>query len=922
VIKHGFTLFEVAVSALIFAVAILASIAVLPVGLHHQQIDRQRVYAATAALTFLDTFHKPLPRLQDLGPDGLRLNVCATEDGSPPSPTSLPTGPGAWPAANWSALLSASSAFAPDLEQALNGAHSGAFPIPPEIARRLDSDGDEIAEVLNAGGALYAIDANLIRGSTTARATAGERSAYGEELMRHLVFAVVGAPQQNVLPVHPHQGWPWYAHYPFPPQWKVGAGTTAYFNVVEYTGADLTNHRNDRDLNGDDREGDIRYGPGSLRGVTFTKADGRFERNLGAAGGTWAYLAAKNPASLWARGWPAYLELADDPEAGWLPVQESVRPGGAAYAAAVDPETTTTASGIPAMQPTYEMRASYRDRALRLWESVRPRPGSIAAVPVHPLILADAARAVTNTVDDCDHHEYGADQLDTFTFIDPWELNDGSGDFPPHPAQILALSHLAHAAMMVTGRLPPFESRRRDSAWWATFSERSFPFNPVIPLLDGGSEIPKDATIVTTDQAVGGTTVEVHNTQASPPPIAYFAGDWIYVVKASPMWNDTFHPAGFVTAEYAYEVAADVDNFSDPTQPVRIAISRAWQVAQVDATGHDLQGTGVVRPLGVGSCLQDSVSTGDVLIRVASEGDRRFARRVHEMMVRWTMAYAGENPNDFGAPRPANLPLATHHPLTQLDCFFDAGARANNGVATRFPTAVGSASESFYRWITGRNPATGLNHPNQVGPGAARDADAARWNFTRPGGDASWAWKSDDTTDPSHLFDNWEAIATNRMYDEPIPGQDAERFSVARPFSPSQRTRELVFWSVDWRAFSDAESAPSAPLARARSGRASYASDSLLLVESWWEGSPLAGNPEMKRIWSSADRTQIFDVQRQVNSTWARDDLDTLLGHWGADRNMNQHVDGGSIAPSARMRATTVARFVVYDPILRLHVEN
>lgn len=915
--RHAFTLFEVAVAMLVFAVAMLACLSLLPAGMRIQQVERQRIYAATLAMTYLDTFHKPIARFQDMGRPSLRWDVRFTDDGVRPDPARAPTGEVARFAANVSTMLPASGAFAPDLEQMIVGPHTGAFPVPLEIARRIDSDGDEIRRILDGGGLLYAIDPSIVRGSSSSRVTTQDRVAFGEELMRNLVFAVVGAPQQNALPAHPQGGWPWYEKYPFPPQWKASGGVTSFFQARTYTGTELTARRNDRDLLGTANEGDITTGPGAFAGITISPATGDLSARSGWHGGNWEYFATTRAGSPWANGWPAFQALAGDPRCGWLAIQSLIHPAGGQYVGAVTAETTAAITTVYGQQPTYEMRAAYRDRAIRLWQAVRPRPASIPAIDEHPLILGTPSLRVADSLGNLHRVSYGPAQLDRFTTIDPWSLNDGSGDFPPHPAQILALSYLAHSAMMVTGWLPPFESRRRDSAWWAGFHERAKSADPIIRIRDGGTLVPKDALRITVAAASGSNELLLLAAEPVPTPVMLCAGDWLWINRPW-HWDSLVRP-GATMRDWCYEVATDCDNSADPTQPVRVSIARAWQVAEVAATGADEQGQGVVVPLADGSGLQADAAAGGLVLRVASEADRRFARRVHEMMVRWTMIAGSENPQDFGAPRPANRQHMMDHPLAQFDCFFDAGARTADGVATRQPRNIGAPEESFYRWIGPRNPATGTHGPSHVGPGNHYDRLALNRDGTTVAGTVPWVA---DDGDPARRFDNWQALADNIQLREPSPGSDARRFHLARSFSAADRTRELVFWAVDWRSYQDAEEAPSAPLARARAGRATLTSNALWPVENAWAGSPLVGNPEMKRCWTSADRQTVLRGDLRYNSTWTRESIDTLLGHWGADRNLNQRLDRGPTAPQARIRATSIARFLYYDPILRLRVED
>ena len=86
--------------------------------------------------------------------------------------------------------------------------------------------------------------------------------------------------------------------------------------------------------------------------------------------------------------------------------------------------------------------------------------------------------------------------------------------------------------------------------------------------------------------------------------------------------------------------------------------------------------------------------------RVATLDDVEFARKVHEMCIRWAVAYASENPYDWGAPRPANRPTMMDQPLAMFDIFAASGAARRPDATAR---VMGSASP-FYRFIMPGNP--------------------------------------------------------------------------------------------------------------------------------------------------------------------------------------------------------------------------
>jgi len=67
-------------------------------------------------------------------------------------------------------------------------------------------------------------------------------------------------------------------------------------------------------------------------------------------------------------------------------------------------------------------------------------------------------------------------------------------------------------------------------------------------------------------------------------------------------------------------------------------------------------------------------------------------------------------------------------------------------------------------------------------------------------------------------------------------------------------------------------------------------------------------------LWSaSGDSLQAF---RPGPGPEPSDGSGAMVGRWGADRNGNRRLDRGPLPGSVRLRATSVARYLVYDPRL------
>ncbi len=188
----AFTLFEVAISLAIIAVAVTGSTLVLTGGLKAQEASRFRLYAAAKAIEMADVYAQADHQF-------LRQSYEAEELGRSPF--------------TWNQT---------DLERALQGGWYGTLVLPDAIARRLDSDNDEIAQLLSAGGKLFyasprpAMAANGEGGEYYTKGWTGIDLRLATEAQK-LVIGVVGPAQQDALLCHPCLGWPYHSFYPSPP---------------------------------------------------------------------------------------------------------------------------------------------------------------------------------------------------------------------------------------------------------------------------------------------------------------------------------------------------------------------------------------------------------------------------------------------------------------------------------------------------------------------------------------------------------------------------------------------------------------------------------------------------------------------------------------------------------------------------------
>ncbi len=655
-----------------------------------------------------------------------------------------------------------------------------------------------------------------------------------------------------------------------------------------------------------------------------------------------------------------------------------------------------TVIGAPcsqALPPTYEMRASYRDKAIALWNAVSPSSASAA-----PTVGVN----VYNTQVDCDQYEFSAKSLDTFPLVDPQTLSA-----PPHPAQVLALSYLAHAAMLMTGwDVPVQDPYTRFRADWdlltwryawippAANATQYGPGNYQVPpaptaglkcsrakdvkLLDPnpGGGAPSAGVVPNTDVYVGGLrngTLYYHTgatqlciTNDTDRPMTFYDGDEICFEQDYREWYTTTRcdqPArGCI--KYRIKIAADVltipASHGAPYADVPLPIGADTPAYHPPSSQfitieppllHDydtMVGIAAAMPYMAPPRVADPGHPQQI-IRVCSEYDRAFARKVHEMCMLWAAAYGSENAYDWGAPRPMNHQVMSDKPLVLLDLFHDAKNGSVSPVPTaavRTPTGLPTATtlsstESFYRWMVPPNPAPRSWFRASGYAPAAGPVDAI--SHQGPGRHPEKAWTS-MVFNPELAPPGKPGSGTTVAWDW---SSDQQRYWLDRPFQPFHRGRQLVFWGIDWKSYEDAETAPTAPMDAAKIGRAitaNYDNGSQVTgflptfdFDNWTSeiysyqsdraDSLQCGNPETPYVWIDAarktrymdDATTMWDKHHQA---YTREGPDALLGHFGADRNNNRILDIGPIPKTTRMRALTIARFNVYDPVMRLNVNN
>ena len=290
----------------------------------------------------------------------------------------------------------------------------------------------------------------------------------------------------------------------------------------------------------------------------------------------------------------------------------------------------------------------------------------------------------------------------------------------------------------------------------------------------------------------------------------------------------------------------------------------------------------------------------------------------HELAMRMAMLYAASQPYDWGAPRPSQRALFTDNPLLEYDLI-------GNGLG---------------------NPKVG-----QIS-GAAAGVNGSQW---RP--------------IPARTLNNVGRSASfpNNPIIPSATWGDPRNFTLTKQFEPVERCRELIFWSVDWMSYVDAETAPNildasripfaAPIiVPTVPALASFANTNSMRLDYWRSRSQFVVNsflnPEMDRAFSGSvaafptgshwpirnvtgaaaewngQNDDLNGVKLGVNINageiwWATSYLrsgEVLYSRFGADRNGNRTLDRGPVPKSTRLRATLLARYHFYDPRLTLRL--
>lgn len=199
--RRGFTLFEVGISLVIVSVGVLSVMMLMPVGIKAQQMARFQLLASAKAIEIMSVNANQWRKWDLQRMEGRTLGLCSINQ----------------------------VAQTPLIEQKMCNWRHGSLPVPMEIARRLDSDGDEIQNILAQGGYLFYSSPRPIASDDEDDPNAIPRLEDREipNESQRLVYAIVGHPQQLALASHPCKAWPYYDWYPNPPRSRTTADTSS-----------------------------------------------------------------------------------------------------------------------------------------------------------------------------------------------------------------------------------------------------------------------------------------------------------------------------------------------------------------------------------------------------------------------------------------------------------------------------------------------------------------------------------------------------------------------------------------------------------------------------------------------------------------------------------------------------------------------
>lgn len=322
--RLAFTLVEIAIATLILVTAALVVLMLLPGALKSQQKARYQMLAAAHAQSAMAAFYQHEFDLREVngsyGPGGAGVPV--------------PDGNGIRDALVNRRMMSAMGHF--DLERVITNRMHGNYPVPLDIARRLDSPNDEIRKVLDNGGYIYYSDPLAGgRSDDKQRRFSQDKNERGDA--SRMVWAVVGNAQQNLLPFNPWAE-PHQELYPFPPISRPRGVDRFYQGQIAYGWEKHGASKMEKDtVTGKDIE--VQDYHLVERGDSFFVRDAQYPRGMNGTASpgkahlygreeesfyqtnNWEWLATQDPGSPWAEGLDAYRRLVNQ---HWLRILDQI----------------------------------------------------------------------------------------------------------------------------------------------------------------------------------------------------------------------------------------------------------------------------------------------------------------------------------------------------------------------------------------------------------------------------------------------------------------------------------------------------------------------------------------------------------------------------------------------------------------------
>lgn len=910
--RRALTLAEIVISVSIVLLAATTVLALLPRAMRAQETARGQVFACAKVLDMLEVFNCMPP-----GENGIFGEV---DPGRPINDYAgtLLAGVGGAP---WE-VPAGYRVMNHDLEVKLASFTFGLCPVPPRIARRLDSDFDEIRTILDQGGQVYYSNPMGTLGIAHNNLRAG---LLKPNETRRLVIGLLGLPQSNTIPVLPWKGVPYHAPYPSPQMTQIAKDPLAG------QGIRTMNSHLDQEDRTQPRLGTHyrRYGwqQGQPKMPPFFRAS-----YADTACGYDPYVAGTEKIGYGAFGaltdkaWPYGDQLPNPPSPGM-----------------------TRESNYTPWDGTFPVWSEHARRYAAIawwWAQQGVEAGELpgAFLSGRPVSEADLAAALASDATrgaNVNRLRILAHALGCLTRHYPFDNRpripvraDSGGGAPAgngaeDPARAYIPENLKDGvplAMEVLRYPPKWESASGAMpANWRNQTGHDIVLDPYgNPWLD----VDDDGAYTWTDSNGNGRIDggESPDNQAWTEPCvlplpAGAVGTW----PDQPGQPEYRHASSYDlgTAPFRLHYLAEHEKWKNPYVKRLWETTGQWQAFTLQRKGHINATT---------QFASYPIPATPNLIRVppglATKPPFRLDRNGHEVPVithdlvmnmhenclRLAMRFGARFPYDWSAPKPFNAAHMMNVPLLEWDVLSNA---------------TGSTLTAL--------------------SGTIRDAPA--------GTPTAVQWRP-ITPQPMTVPAGFNAFNTTAVN---VPWGDSDHFSLTQRFAAAERCRQLVVWSVDWQGYEDAESAPSAPVDASKypvssdeySGSRAPRHLRSLSHQMNDQAQVTFRNPEKALVFkqdvaglpTGADVTGLrvgkdasVDAADPLNeldmdySTWdqavlvygsngmfsVRNDQGCRIfsGLHGADRNNNGLLDRGPVPTAVRLRATTVLRLNVYDPRL------